>query len=45
MIAEDINTTIIPTKHNKQLTIGKLAEIQPGLGTIMIEFGLSKISD
>ena len=38
IIAENINTTIIPTKHNKQLTIGVLAEIQPGLGTIMMEF-------
>ena len=39
MIADNINDTIVPTKHNKQLTIGTLAEIQPGLGTIMREFG------
>ena len=39
MIADNINDTIVPTKHNKQLTIGRLAEIQPGLGTIMREFG------
>ena len=39
MIAGNISDTIIPTKHNKQLTIAKLAEIQPGLGSIMIEFG------
>jgi len=39
IIAEDINATIVPTKHNKQFTIGELAEIQPGLGSIMIEFG------
>ena len=39
IIADNINDTIVATKHNKQLTIGTLAEIQPGLGTIMREFG------
>ena len=39
MVADNINDTIVPTKHNKELTIGRLAEIQPGLGTIMREFG------
>ena len=37
--AVDINKTIITTKHNTHLTLGELAEIQPGLGTIMMEFG------
>jgi cytochrome c553 len=35
----DLDKTVISTKHNKNLTLGELAEIQPGLGTIMIEFG------
>jgi len=39
MIAGNISDTIVPTKHNKQFTIGELAEIQPGLGSIMREFG------
>jgi hypothetical protein len=34
--AKDIST---PTKHNKNLTLEKIAQIQPGLGTIMMEFG------
>ena len=37
--ARDINKTIIATKHNKNLTLGQIAEIQPGLGSIMMEFG------
>jgi hypothetical protein len=37
--AKDIKNTVIPTKHNKNLTIEDIAEIQPGLGTVMIEFG------
>jgi len=37
--AGDIDKTIIATKHNTHLTLGEIAEIQPGLGTIMIEFG------
>ena len=37
--AQDLEKTIIATKHNKSLTLGKIAEIQPGLGTIMVEFG------
>ena len=37
--AHNTPQTIIPTKHNKNLTLKTLAEIQPGLGTIMIEFG------
>jgi len=39
LYAKDIANEIIPTKHNKNLTIEDIAEIQPGLGTIMIEFG------
>jgi len=31
--------TVIPTKHNKNLTLSDIAQIQAGLGTIMIEFG------
>jgi hypothetical protein len=37
--AADMGATRIPTKHNKNLTLSEVAEIQPGLGTIMIEFG------
>ena len=37
--AQNLADTLVPTKHNKKMTLGELAEIQPGLGTIMIEFG------
>ena len=37
--ASDIGKEVIATKHNKDLTLGQIAEIQPGLGSIMIEFG------
>ena len=37
--AGDIGKMVVPTKHNNNLTIGQIAEIQPGLGTVMIEFG------
>jgi cytochrome c553 len=37
--ASDIGKEVIATKHNKDLTLSQLAEIQPGLGSIMIEFG------
>jgi len=37
--AQDAGKTIVPTKHNKELTLAQIAEIQPGLGTVMIEFG------
>jgi SpoVK/Ycf46/Vps4 family AAA+-type ATPase len=33
-----LNDTVIETKHNKNFTIGEMAEIMPGLGTIMIEY-------
>jgi len=39
LYANDTNETIVPTKHNKNLTLSQIAEIQPGLGTIMMEFG------
>ena len=39
MQAKDIDKTIIATKHNKNLTLGQIAEIQPGFGSIMMEFG------
>ena len=37
--SQDLSKLIIPTKHNKNLTLTQLANIQPGLGTLMIEFG------
>jgi hypothetical protein len=37
--AQDTDKTVVPTKHNKNLTVGEIAEIQPGLGTVMMEFG------
>jgi len=37
--AQDMSKTLVPTKHNKDLTLGQIAEIQPGLGTVMMEFG------
>ena len=39
LYTKDIGDTVIATKHNKNLTIEDIAEIQPGLGTVMIEFG------
>jgi len=37
--ANDISKVIVPTKHNKELTISDIAKIQPGLGVVMMEFG------
>jgi len=37
--AQEHSEIVIPTKHNKALTLGALAEIQPGLGTVMLEYG------
>ena len=37
--AGDMSKTVIATKHNANLTLGQIAEIQAGLGTLMIEFG------
>ncbi|OQX56936.1 MAG: hypothetical protein B5M52_08350 [Helicobacteraceae bacterium 4484_230] len=39
VFAQDPGKTVVTTKHNKSLTVGEIAEIQPGLGTIMMEFG------
>ena len=38
-VAEDMSQTVVATKHNKSLTLEQIAQIQPGLGTLMIEFG------
>lgn len=37
--AKDMSKVVIPTKHNKNLTLGQIADMQPGLGTVMIEYG------
>jgi hypothetical protein len=37
--AQESSKIIIPTKHNSSLTLKDIAEVQPGLGTIMVEFG------
>jgi len=37
--AQNISKTVVATKHNTALTLGEIAEIQSGLGTIMVEFG------
>ncbi len=39
LTAQPLSQTTVPTKHNPNLTLAQIAEIQPGLGTIMIEFG------
>ena len=39
IVANNLPQTKIPTKHNSDLTIQNIADIQPGLGVIMIEFG------
>ena len=39
LYAQSMTDALVPTKHNKKMTLSELAEIQPGLGTIMIEFG------
>ena len=36
--AENISNTVVPTKHNKNLTLGQMAESAPGLGTVMMEY-------
>ncbi len=36
--AKDMSKVVIPTKHNKHLTLGQIAKITPGLGTVMIEY-------
>ena len=37
--AKNMNNLVVPTKHNKNLTLGQIADITPGLGTVMIEYG------
>jgi len=37
--AKNMNDQVVPTKHNKNLTLGQIADMQPGLGTVMIEYG------
>ncbi len=37
--AANMNDQVVPTKHNKNLTLGQIADMQPGLGTVMIEYG------
>ena len=37
--AKDMSKVVVPTKHNKNLTLGQIADMQPGLGTVMIEYG------
>jgi len=39
IFADDLKNAVIPTKHNKNMTLKDIAKIQPGLGVIMIEFG------
>ena len=36
--AEEMSNVVVPTKHNKNLTLGQIAEITPGLGTVMMEY-------
>ncbi|MFK5881449.1 MAG: hypothetical protein QM482_04470 [Sulfurospirillum sp.] len=36
--AKNMNDQVVPTKHNKHMTLGQIAKIQPGLGTVMIEY-------
>jgi len=37
--AKSMGDEVVPTKHNKALTLAQIADIQPGLGTVMIEYG------
>ena len=37
--AKNMNDQVVPTKHNKNMTLGQIADITPGLGTVMIEYG------
>jgi len=39
LYAGNILDTKVPTKHNKNLTLQEIAEIQPALGAVMMEFG------
>jgi len=36
--AEEMSNAAVPTKHNKNMTLGKVAEFAPGLGTVMMEY-------
>ena len=36
--AEERANIVPPVKHNNHLTLGQIAEIAPGLGTIMLEY-------
>lgn len=36
--ASNTSDTVIPTKHHPHLTLGQIAEITPGMGTIMMEY-------
>ena len=36
--AENMNNVVIPTKHNKNMTLGQIAEMTPGLGSVMMEY-------
>jgi len=36
--AENMSNVVIPTKHNKNLTLGQIAEMTPGLGAVMMEY-------
>ena len=35
---EEMSKIVVPTKHNKNMTLGQIAEITPGLGTVMMEY-------
>jgi hypothetical protein len=36
--SKEMNTLTVPTKHNKNLTLGQIAEILPGMGSVMMEY-------
>jgi len=36
--AGEMSNIVVTTKHNKNLTLGQIAEITPGMGTIMMEY-------
>ena len=32
------SSLVVPTKHNKNLTLGQIAEMMPGMGMVMMEY-------
>ena len=36
--SKETSSLVVPTKHSKTLTLGQIAEMMPGMGTVMLEY-------